>query len=101
MIATGQRLVIFGKPKLRGKRICIDHPEFEVIENDEEISIHFRRITPIYPATEGLSQRVMRSLIYRALEEVDDASIDSILPDDLARRNARDCFARNPFPRKL
>ncbi len=75
MIATGQRLVIFGKPKLRGKRICIDHPEFEVIENDEEISIHFRRITPIYPATEGLSQRVMRSLIYRALEEVDGSSV--------------------------
>ncbi len=83
MIATGQRLVIFGKPKLRGKRVCIDHPEFEIIENDEEISIHFRRITPIYPATEGLSQRVMRSLIYRALEEVDDTSVDSIVPVDL------------------
>ena len=40
----------------------MDHPEFEVIENDEEISIHFRRITPIYPATEGLSQRVLRSI---------------------------------------
>jgi RecG-like helicase/REP element-mobilizing transposase RayT len=83
MIATGQRLVIFGKPKRRGKHICIDHPEFEVIENDEEISIHFRRITPIYPATEGLSQRLLRSLIYRALEEIDDASVDSVLPDDL------------------
>src|SRR5882724_9978187 len=46
MIATGQRIVVFGKPRLRGKRICMDHPEFEVIENDEEISIHFRRITP-------------------------------------------------------
>ncbi|PYJ19720.1 MAG: hypothetical protein DME92_11630 [Verrucomicrobia bacterium] len=57
MIATGQRMVVFGKPRLRGKRICMDHPEFEVIENDEEISIHFRRITPIYPATEGLSKR--------------------------------------------
>ena len=54
MIATGQRLVVFGKPRLRGKRLCMEHPEFEVIENDEEISIHFRRITPIYPATEGL-----------------------------------------------
>jgi ATP-dependent DNA helicase RecG len=47
MIATGQQLVVFGKPKLRGKRLCMDHPEFEVIENDEEISVHFRRITPI------------------------------------------------------
>src|SRR5919106_2222227 len=67
MIATGQRLVVFGKPRLRGKRICMDHPEFEVIENDEEISIHFRRITPIYPATEGLSQRVVRSDAIRAI----------------------------------
>src|SRR4029077_19775552 len=67
MIATGQQLVVFGKPRLRGKRMCMDHPEFEVIENDEERSIHLRRITPIYPATEGLSQRVLRSIIYRLL----------------------------------
>src|SRR5438874_11291052 len=60
MIATGQRIVVFGKPRLRGKRICMDHPEFEVIENDEEISIHFRRIAQLYPAMEGLSQRVFR-----------------------------------------
>ncbi len=70
MIATGQRIVVFGKPRLRGKRICMDHPEFEVIENDEEISIHFRRITPIYPATEGLSQRALRSIVYRLLNEL-------------------------------
>jgi RecG-like helicase len=43
----------------------MEHPEFEIIENDDEISIHFRRITPIYPATEGLSQRVLRGLIFR------------------------------------
>lgn len=80
MIATGQRLVVFGKPKQRGSRLCIDHPEFEVIENDEELSVHFRRITPIYPATEGLSQRVLRSLIHRVLEELDDESVADSLP---------------------
>ena len=82
MIATGQRLVVFGKPRLRGKRICMDHPEFEVIENDEEISIHFRRITPIYPATEGLSQRMFRGIVYRLLKEVAPASggLETLLP---------------------
>ena len=86
MIMTGQRLVVFGKPRLRGKRICMDHPEFEVIENDEEISIHFRRITPIYPATEGLSQRVLRSIVYRLLNEVvpDSAGFETLLPRALA-----------------
>src|SRR5947208_8187788 len=85
MIATGQRLVVFGKPRLRGKRICMDHPEFEVIENDEEISIHFRRLTPIYPATEGLSQRVLRSIIYRLLSELSPpgAGLETLLPSEL------------------
>ena len=69
MIVSGQRLVVFGKPRLRGKRICMEHPEFEIIENDDEISIHFRRITPVYPATEGLSPRVLRGLIHRLLAE--------------------------------
>src|SRR6201982_137437 len=80
MIATGQRIVVFGRPRLRGKRMCMDHPEFEVIENDEEISIHFRRIAPIYPATEGLSQRVLRSMIYRLLNEVAGQSFETLLP---------------------
>jgi RecG-like helicase/REP element-mobilizing transposase RayT len=82
MIATGQRIVVFGKPRLRGKRICIDHPEFEVIENDEEISIHFRRIAPIYPATEGLSQRVLRGLVFRVLNELppEPAGFETLLP---------------------
>src|SRR5713101_593423 len=98
MIATGQRMVVFGKPRLRGKRICMDHPEFEVIENDEEISIHFRRITPIYPATEGLSQRVLRSIIYRLLNELSDAPLETLLPSELARGNRRSAIRTIHFP---
>jgi ATP-dependent DNA helicase RecG len=98
MIATGQRLVVFGKPRLRGKRICMDHPEFEVIENDEEISIHFRRITPIYPATEGLSQRVLRSIIYRLLNEISSAPPETLLPADLATGERGDAIRTIHFP---
>jgi RecG-like helicase/REP element-mobilizing transposase RayT len=83
MIATGQRLVVFGKPRLRGKRLCLEHPEFEVIENDDEISVHFRRITPIYPATEGLSQRVFRALIFSTLEKLDPDSVPTLLPKNV------------------
>ena len=80
MIATGQRLVVFGKPRQRGHRLCLEHPEFEVIENDDEISVHFRRITPIYPATEGLSQRVFRGLIFHALEQLEPDTVPTLLP---------------------
>src|SRR2546428_9247418 len=101
MIATGQRLVVFGKPKLRGQRICMDHPEFEVIENDEEISIHFRRITPIYPATEGLSQRVLRGLIYQTLDQCDDENLQVLLPRKLASQNARPPLREIHFPETM
>ncbi len=98
MIATGQRIVVFGKPRLRGKRICMDHPEFEVIENDEEMSIHFRRITPIYPATEGLSQRVLRSIIYRVLQEVSDVAWEPIAPSSLVHGKRSHAIRAIHFP---
>src|ERR1043166_8761425 len=98
MIATGQRLVVFGKPKVRGKRMCMDHPEFEVIEDDAEMSIHFRRITPIYPATEGLSQRVLRAMIYRLLSELSDQPLETLLPPELASGDRRSALRAIHFP---
>ena len=98
MIATGQQLVVFGKPRLRGKRICMDHPEFEVIENNEERSIHLRRITPIYPATEGLSQRALRSMIYRLLQELDTEPIEPPLPENLKNGDRGEAIRAIHFP---
>jgi ATP-dependent DNA helicase RecG len=98
MIATGQQVVVFGKPKLRGKRLCMDHPEFEVIEDDEEKSIHLRRITPIYPATEGLSQRILRSIIYRLLQELDTEPIEPLLPKNLWNGDRGEAIRAIHFP---
>ncbi len=98
MIATGQRLVVFGKPRLRGKRICMDHPEFEVIEDDAEMSIHFRRITPIYPATEGLSQRILRSMIYKLLSEFSEQPLETLLPKNLATGDRLSSLRAIHFP---
>jgi RecG-like helicase/REP element-mobilizing transposase RayT len=98
MIATGQRLVVFGRVKRKGPRLLVDHPEFEVIEDDEEILIHFRRITPIYPATEGLSQRVLRGLIFRLLEQVEIASADVPLPASLSNSEDENALRKIHFP---
>ncbi|HEY2139612.1 MAG TPA: DEAD/DEAH box helicase, partial [Chthoniobacterales bacterium] len=98
MIATGHRLVVFGKPRLRGKRLCMEHPEFEVIENDDEVSVHFRRITPIYPATEGLSQRVFRGLIFKALENLDPESVPTLLPKSVKLGSREHALHEIHFP---
>src|SRR6266404_68994 len=70
MLATGQEIIVFGRPKDSGNRIYMDHPEFEVVEDEGEQNIHMGRITPIYPLTEGLRQRALRALLFRAVEEL-------------------------------
>ena len=98
MICAEQQLVVFGKPKLRGKRLCMDHPEFEIIEDDEEKSIHLRRITPIYPATEGLTQRALRSMIYRLLQELDTTPVEPLLPKNLKNGDRAEAIRAIHFP---
>ena len=65
--AVGNDVLVFGKP-VGLKPRTIDHPETEVLEGGEENLIHLNRLTPIYPLTEGLPQRWLRSLIWRTLE---------------------------------
>ena len=64
--AVGNEVVVFGRPNLLKPR-TMDHPETEVVEAGEENFIHLNRITPVYPLTEGLPQRWLRSLIWRTV----------------------------------
>ena len=64
---VGNEVLVFGKP-VGLKPRTIDHPETEVLEGGEESFIHLNRITPIYPLTEGLPQRWLRTQIWRALQ---------------------------------
>ncbi len=86
MLAQGHRVVVFGRPKKKGRQIIIDHPEFEIVEEDiSEVSIHLNRITPVHPAGDGISPRVMRSLIDQALHLTDLESMPHLLPPSIAR----------------
>ncbi len=67
----GEEVVVFGKPSSLRPR-TMDHPETEIIQRIET-SVHLNRIAPIYPLTEGLPQRWLRSLIWRALEQFETA----------------------------
>jgi ATP-dependent DNA helicase RecG len=77
--AVGDEVFVFGKLQSLKPR-TIDHPETEVIEGGEESSIHINRIAPIYPLTEGLPQRWLRSLIWRALAQFEDELKEASAP---------------------
>jgi ATP-dependent DNA helicase RecG len=64
---TGREFLAFGKTNSLRPR-TFEHPETELIEPGDDEFIHVNRIVPIHPLTEGLTARVMRGLIWRALE---------------------------------
>ena len=98
MIASGQRLVVYGKPKRSGSGIVIAHPEFEVVEDDAEVSIHLNRIAPIHRATEGVSPRVLRRTIWDVLALLDDAGVGTLLPASLDSMSRAEALRRIHFP---
>jgi ATP-dependent DNA helicase RecG len=96
MLAAGQTLVVFGRPKESRGRIYFDHPEFEIVEEEEENLIHLNRITPVYPLTEGLRQRPLRTLIYLAVTRLAGIEDQPVLPGYVA--SYREAISQMHFP---
>jgi ATP-dependent DNA helicase RecG len=96
MLAAGQTVVLFGRPKEVRNRIYFDHPEFEIVEETDENLIHLDRITPIYPLTEGLRQRAVRELLYRSIEQLEAIPDRPVLPGYVA--SLRSALRQLHFP---
>jgi ATP-dependent DNA helicase RecG len=73
LVAAGQEVVVYGKVKDSNGRLIIDHPEFEILRDDdlEEASLHLERIVPIYRNIAGLSQRRLREIMHLLLVQAD------------------------------
>lgn len=87
----GDEVFVFGKPSsLRPP--TMDHPETEVIEVADDSSVHMNRVVPVYPLTEGLSQRWLRALLWRTLarfgSQIPEPWPTELVPDLLSRRQA-------------
>ncbi len=66
---VGKDLIVHGRMREKNPR-TMDHPEVEVLEEGEDGSQHVGSIVPVYPLTEGITQRFLRGLVGRALEAV-------------------------------
>src|SRR5262249_18703703 len=81
-----QRVVLYGKKVLaRDRRVVLDNPDFEIVEEDELPSIHMGRVVPVYPLTEGLFQRSLRQLQHQIVE-AHAGGVADVLPEDLRRQ---------------
>ena len=85
-LPQGARVVLHGRVARQGGEVQMAAPEFEVIEPGEE-TLHVGRIVPVYASTEGLTQRTLRTIVARALEDHADA-LPEWLPAPLRARHA-------------
>jgi ATP-dependent DNA helicase RecG len=95
--AVGREFLIYGKPESLKPR-TIDHPETELVEPGDDEFIHVNRIVPVHPLTEGLTARVMRTLVWRALERFVESSRDGAakFPEWRSADHQLAAFAQNP-----
>ena len=78
VMLSGKVSVFMGNPVFQG-------PEHEVLENAEH-GVHTGRLVPVYPSTQGLSQRVLRTLVKTALDSCLD-QLEEFLPEAVLHRS--------------
>lgn len=77
----GQEIKVYGTVKWNGSRVQMYHPDVS-ISNDQAADSAF---LPVYSAIDGLSNRVLRSIIKTALDQYLDLLIDPV-PDALLKK---------------
>jgi len=83
-LARGTRLRCHGEVRRGPLGLEIVHPEYRRIEGLGEALP--QTLTPIYPATEGLTQARLRSLVERALGALESQQLVELLPQSLLAR---------------
>lgn len=81
-LVPGKRFRLFGHFKYQYGEL--QSTSFEVADAEKK-SAEFGRIVPIYPATEGIGQRFLRSAVQQCLERY-AAGVEDELPPPLRRR---------------
>ena len=99
----GQRVVFFGRPQFDSysHTTSLLNPDFEIIGEEGDSTIHTGRIVPIYRRIEEISPRQLRQIIYQLIEDLTPDLADP-LPADLRKRwkfpPLRECIRQVHFP---
>ena len=82
-----QTVFLFGRmARFRNGPLQMQQPDHEIVDDRDDETIHTGRLVPIYPLTEGLPQRWLRSLLWRVVDE-QAAKVPESLPEALRRRH--------------
>jgi len=77
-LKTAGAIRCFGEVRAGASGLEIYHPEYSQLTSAVEME---KSLTPVYPATEGVSQTRYRALVEQALDRLAQTSIEELLPD--------------------
>ncbi len=83
-LTPGTRLRCFGESRRGASGLEFYHPEYEFLEGADAAPLE-QRLTPVYPATEGLTQPRMRALAAQAIAWLDRHALSELLPEEMRR----------------
>lgn len=83
----GEKVILSGvvKGSLYGTILEMENPDFEILGKEDSL-IHTSRIIPVYKATEGISPKQLRTLIYSTINSSQHL-IEDYIPEDILKRN--------------
>ncbi|MEN2984245.1 MAG: ATP-dependent DNA helicase RecG [Dictyoglomaceae bacterium] len=84
-LPIGTEVLISGEVKKVLRNFEIENPEYEILDEDKEETLHVGRIVPIYSLTQGLSQKVMRQIIYDVVNQY-SIFIEDTLPEKIKQK---------------
>ena len=79
----GTELAVSGFTTLYKGKLQLANQEVEVLRGGDVETVHTGRITPVHPASEGVTTRTIRELVFRALERL--GPMEDPMPADLVR----------------
>lgn len=83
-LTSGTRLRVFGETRRGASGLEFYHPEYDLL--DGSAAPLEASLTPIYPATEGLTQPRLRTLAEQAVRWLNTHQLKELLPDALRQR---------------
>lgn len=81
-LKPGTRLRCFGEVRRGKSGVELYHPEYQYLDSANPAQLE-ETLTPIYPATEGITQTRIRDLCAQALKQLQDYQIAELLPNEV------------------
>jgi ATP-dependent DNA helicase RecG len=79
-LPPGTRLRCYGEVRHGAHGPEMVHPQYQILHGVSDVE---ERLTPVYPATEGLGQQRLRSIIGKALARLPDGASLELIPESL------------------